>query len=291
MGLYLRNVKALLLDYPEKLNCQKTITIGRQYLFVPPGTLVNHLRESGKIGRITQPAIETFLKADNFYVDNFLRLLGAESVDSIDYSDYEKATIIHDLNQPLASQHQNKYSLVLDVGTIEHVFNVPEAMKSLMSMVEVGGKLIIVTVGNNQPGHGFYQFSPEFFFRTLNGDNGFRLDKLYIQEAFDGGRAYQIRDTAEMRKRATYCSWAEMEITAIATRTAVTDIFAKVPLQSDYSIVWKGEEKGYVHQSKLTMKMRLLNAMQHWMPSVLHKYYCKRCHPGANQDVYRKMDI
>jgi hypothetical protein len=155
MGLYLRHVKAMLLTYPETLDLKKTITIGRQYLFAPPAEIVDYLRSTNKAAKLTQTNIDTFLKADNFYVDNLLRLLGAEKIDSMDYSDYEQASIIHDLNKPIEASLKNQYSLVLDIGTIEHVFNAPTAMKSLMEMVQEGGKLIICTTGNNQPGHGF----------------------------------------------------------------------------------------------------------------------------------------
>ena len=50
-------------------------------------------------------------------------MLGAKSIDSIDFSDYENASIIHDLNIDLPNNLENKYSLVLDWGTLEHFFN------------------------------------------------------------------------------------------------------------------------------------------------------------------------
>ncbi len=291
MGLYLRHVKAMLLTYPEALNLKKTITIGRQYLFAPPAEIVDYLRSTNRATGLSQSNIDTFLKADNFYVDNLLRLLGAEKIDSMDYSDYEQASIIHDLNKPIEASLKNQYSLVLDIGTIEHVFNAPVAMKALMEMVEQGGKLIISTTGNNQPGHGFYQFSPEFFFRTLTEENGYRIDSIFVQECFEGGRTYEIRDPLQMRKRATYCSWAEMDITVIATRIAVKPIFEETPQQSDYVIAWKGEEKGYVHQTKVTMKTRIKDFVNRWFPSLMHKYYCKRCQPGALTEVYKQMKL
>jgi len=61
------------------------------------------------------------------FADEFLGLLGANRVDSIDYSTYEGASIIHNLNEPLPSDLRQQFSAVFDGGTLEHVFDVPRA--------------------------------------------------------------------------------------------------------------------------------------------------------------------
>jgi len=37
-----------------------------------------------------------------------------------------------------------------------------------MRLVKVGGTVMIATTANNHLGHGFYQFSPEWGFRTFS---------------------------------------------------------------------------------------------------------------------------
>ncbi len=62
---------------------------------------------------------------DAFELDNFgqvkesgefLRFLGAKEITSMDISDYEGATILHDLNQPIGNELKEKFTLVLDGG-------------------------------------------------------------------------------------------------------------------------------------------------------------------------------
>ena len=65
------------------------------------------------------------------------------------------------MNTPIYGSLKNRFSALLDAGTIEHVFNFPQAIRNCMEMVKVGGHFIQVTVANNFIGHGFYQFSPE----------------------------------------------------------------------------------------------------------------------------------
>jgi len=42
------------------------------------------------------------------------------------------------MSQPIDTIHKNKYDLVFDGGTLEHVFNFPVAIKNCMEMVKVG---------------------------------------------------------------------------------------------------------------------------------------------------------
>lgn len=51
-----------------------------------------------------------------------------------------------------------------------------------MQMGEVGGHLVLQTVANNAFGHGFFQFSPEFFYRTLSPENGYEIERMVVVE-------------------------------------------------------------------------------------------------------------
>jgi hypothetical protein len=47
-----------------------------------------------------------------------------------------------------------------------------------MDLLKVGGTFVASTPANYFMGHGFYQFSPELFFRLFCPENGFRLAEL-----------------------------------------------------------------------------------------------------------------
>ncbi len=100
--------------------------------------------------------------------------MGATRIESIDKADYEEATILHDMNQPVPDQLKGSFSLVFESGTLEHVFNFPQSIKNCMEMVRVGGHFVGITIANNLMGHGFYQFSPELYYRVLSPEMGSR---------------------------------------------------------------------------------------------------------------------
>jgi hypothetical protein len=94
----------------------------------------------------------------------FFSLLGFSHVESMDKSAYEGADIIHDLNISEPPQNsKDKYDLVLDGGTLEHVFHIPNALSCISSMVKTGGRIIHISPMSNCADHGFYSFSPTLF--------------------------------------------------------------------------------------------------------------------------------
>jgi hypothetical protein len=128
------------------------------------------------------------------YIEPLLEMLGAKDTTSIDASAYEGATTVHDMNQPLPSKMKNRFSVAIDCGTLEHVFNYPQALKNAMESVALGGHFLAVTPSNGSIGHGFYRFSPELFFRALSPENGFELEHQYICQTANGSAWYPCID-------------------------------------------------------------------------------------------------
>jgi uncharacterized protein with PIN domain len=153
----------------------------------------------------------------------------------VDASDYEQATHIHDFNQPLPTSLANRFSVVHDGGTIEHVFNIPQAFKNCMEMVRVSGHFIQVNEANNYMGHGFWQFCPELIYRIFSGENGFQIKAVLLHD----GRWYKVDDPAVHHCRVELMNDRPTYICAIAQRVEDRRIFARFPQQSDYVEAWK----------------------------------------------------
>ncbi len=223
---------------------KKTATIGRQGQHVSPKTVsFLNLKESDA------RALDT-----EIYADKLLKVMGAQTVDSFDFSTYEDATFIHDMNTPISDEYKNKYSLVFDGGSLEHVFNFPVAIKNCMQMVQVGGYFITATVCNNFSGHGFYQFSPELFFRIFTRENGYDLEGVYISE---NNQWYKVKDPAVIQSRVTFRNNQETYIIVIAKKIANANIFATTPQQSDYVTCWNAgnSEKTETFKAKVLRKL------------------------------------
>src|SRR4051812_12920511 len=124
MGVEINTIKALLWARNLGVSCARTMTLGRQHFYCSPGRFRRALGDFGlpatpeQIDRCFQHEIFTALFADEFF-----RLLGAQETTSVDRSDFEGATLLHDLNDPFPERLRNHFDLVVDGGTLEHIFN------------------------------------------------------------------------------------------------------------------------------------------------------------------------
>jgi hypothetical protein len=127
------------------------------------------LRKSGRAHRRADP---------NYISDELLfAALGFESLDSADVNDFEGASVIHDFNQPgLGAAAGKQFDFVFDGGTIEHVFHVPNMMRNIFDVLNVDGFVLHAAPSNNHCDHGFYQFSPTFFYDWYAA-NGWSIKK------------------------------------------------------------------------------------------------------------------
>ena len=179
---------------------------------------------------------------DQSFAEPFFKGLGAATVDSLDASVFEGATIIADLNRPLPANLRQRFSAVYDGGTLEHVFDIATALRSCLDLVAVGGHYIASSPANNWPGHGFYQFSPELVFRTMSSEAGYELRGVFVVEQRRRERWYAIPDPRAIGSRLYWRNSFRTLLVTVARRVKAVDLSSFVPQQSDYVERWKGDE-------------------------------------------------
>jgi hypothetical protein len=241
---------------------ERTLTLGRQSLFVTPRQMAGLLsgyepwplsisKESLMAGSYDPPSLP-----NEWFADTLLRGLGASEIEVMDASPFEGATILHDLNDPVPGELHERFDVVLDGGSLEHVFNYPVALKSAMEMVREGGHLVLITPANNFFGHGFYQLSPELFYGVLNADNGFTIERMVATEedldwtTFFGRRLrvetsgpwYEVRDPREVGDRVQLVNDRPVFLYVSARRSEIRPVLRKHPVQADYEVAWEHGE-------------------------------------------------
>jgi hypothetical protein len=234
MGISINALKGLLYARSKGVTFEHTATLGRQHFFAKKEDLS---RIAGHFG--FGEAVRDLRFTDAFS-EPFFKALGARRTDSIDFSSYEGANIIHDMNMPVSPELYEQYDVLFDGGTLEHVFNFPVAIKNCMQMVKKGGHFISVNPANNQLGHGFYQFSPELYFRIFAPENGFEIVSVFV--CAGEGNFYEVKDPNEVRERVTLTNDSGTDLIVIAKRIDLKPIFTTTPQQSDYASTWKKTE-------------------------------------------------
>lgn len=244
----------------------------------------DYVRVLERLGRPAEGVIPLF-------ADDLLLALGGEQVQAMDFSGYEGAHLVHDLNQPVPKEWHEQYDLIFDGGTLEHVFNFPAAIKNCMQMLKPGGRIVSVTIPNNWCGHGFYQFSPELFYRVFSPASGFSVIEMYVAVSESNGPVYAVKDPAEVRSRVELCNDAPLYLLVHARRDEARPIFTQTPQQSDYEHYWSSrplEGDGISQSAWRSFPRRIL-------PQILkHKLQERRRRRGsslANRNHYTLVDL
>jgi hypothetical protein len=220
----------------------RTVTIGRMSLHVPLKDVDRLARSVGIVG------LDGSRFTGDGFADDFIRLvLGASSVTAVDVVAYQGAQIVHDLNRPIDPSLHHAFDTVIDGGTLEHVFDVKQALANYMNLVKCGGDVFIITPANNLYGHGFYQFGAELFCRVFDASNGFAVQDLVLVESpfvsvsvSRRQHLFQIDDPAMSGKRVHLVNEKPTLLFVHARRVSDEPPFRTPPFQSDYAAKWHG---------------------------------------------------
>jgi SAM-dependent methyltransferase len=297
MGVEYYTSRFLLQARARGHNFGRVLTIARQNLLISP-------RDVEKLGREFGFAPEELTKTQPpsalTYVEPlFTTLLKAAEVESIDASPYEGATHLHDMNLPLPEQFRSRYDTVLEAGSLEHIFNFPTAIKNLMEAVKPGGSIFIQTPANNYFGHGFYQFSPELFYRVFNAENGFEVRRLELFEHLYpchifATPTHTVADPAVVGKRVQLVNNRPTLLLVEARRTAEKPIFATTPQQSDYVPMWQANKPVMATPSRTPMVLKrrskhLYSSLPLWLVGRLWLQYLTRSDKPAlsNREFFK----
>ena len=188
--------------------------------------------------------------SQDIYADNILKkFFHLSSLNALDYSSFEEADIIHDLNTPL-NNHKKQFDTILDFGTSEHVFNIVECFKNISNLCKIDGHIIHCLPANNNCGHGFWQFSPELFFNIYDKKNGFEETEIFLINLFDKKNWYKI-NKQKLGERLELNSEEPLYL-LVKTKKIGKNFYQNIN-QSDYEQQWsQTKNQGIVKKTTLS---------------------------------------
>src|SRR4051812_27201921 len=108
------------------------LELGRLTIHFTPDELAEWAREQhvqlqplAEVGLSHEPLLASKGCLDD---QSFFRLIGFDEVTSCDYSRWEGADIEVDLNQPIPDDLKGRFDVVIESGTIQHIFNLPQVL-------------------------------------------------------------------------------------------------------------------------------------------------------------------
>lgn len=184
MGIDKASTKLLLKESLRRPFTGRLLTLGRMDVMV---TLQELRKFAAAMGaRLSDPGTATLADKSEFAALRYLsdqtlfRSIGFEDVAATDYSDFEGARYQFDLNKPdLPPELLGSFDVIIDSGTSEHVFHIPQVLSNIHRMLRVGGRAIHLSPSSNHIDHGFYMFSPTLFWDYYTA-NGYTINTIQV---------------------------------------------------------------------------------------------------------------
>lgn len=129
--------------------------------------------------QVTHSTNPTALQFGWVTAQTFFEMLGLRELLSSDIDGADHAADVHqDLNEPLPANLMNRFNLVIDPGTLEHVFDMKTAFTNVTRALRVGGTVVHFLPIYSFNG-GYFSINPNVMmdYYTLNG---FSELKAYI---------------------------------------------------------------------------------------------------------------
>jgi hypothetical protein len=279
MGVNATGLGLLALARASGADFSRVVTIGRQSLSLSPDDLAHFFTSRGRADIAEQLAAHP----GDGYCEQVLKLaFGARTTQSIDASDYEQAGVVHDMNMPLAPAET--YSVVMDFGTLEHVFNVPVAFDNVAALASPGGWILHMLPGNNLAGHGFYQFSPELFFQIYAPERGYEGTRVFAAPESTMSTWYEVTAPRDLKKRVDITSRDQVYLLVLTQKVGEPTPLTQRPVQqSDYVALWSNEPK---RAARSTRKSAFVRAVQDLLTPLRHRAKVARKDvAGARSDM------
>lgn len=183
MGLAVGAARILLKEASRRPFTGKVLVLGKQCVYFSNNALQQLAAEHGvPLAKVAETASHKKDLADSGFISDecFLLSLGFSDYAALDISDYESADYIFDLNQPEPPPDLvEEFDAIIDSGTIEHVFHVPNALYNIFRMLKRTGRVIHLAPSSNYIDHGFYMFSPTLFWDFYVANN-FEINNFQV---------------------------------------------------------------------------------------------------------------
>jgi SAM-dependent methyltransferase len=207
------------------------MSLSRQFITTPPSEAKEFLERSGFGTQVPGYDWQRPLSSRELFLS-----FGFQSYDDIDFTPAEGCTIVHDLNQSVPAELYERFDLVIEMGTLEHIFDVRAVFESMVRMLKPGG-----TVFHFSPmtwiNHGFYNFSLTLFYDVYRyngfGEVAFFLVAFPQDWQADPRIAYEKVAFVPHQFRLRVPPQSEMIVSCIATKERSLDKF-QVPTQAAY---------------------------------------------------------
>lgn len=156
---------------------QDGVVLGRQKLHMPARRVERFIAAAA--GQGVHLREDDVVQPDGF-TERLFTALGYPAMEALDFTHAEGARHIHDLNRPVPDALRDRFDIVIDGGTTEHVFYIGQALDNCHEMLRPGGLFLSYVSCDGWFGHGFFQTGPDVPWRYWHHARGYEMIEVTL---------------------------------------------------------------------------------------------------------------
>ena len=161
-------------------NDPKAVDLGSQTSSINDIFVKNLLDNNKTIHRIQKKNLDNLSRFKSFTTEDYFKSVGFKEYKSIDINGAYNS-LQFDLNKNISEtySYNEKYDLVINNGTGEHVFNQYALFLNFHNLTKLNGIMLNILPFIDWINHGFYNFNP-IFFADLAASNNYEIIKISL---------------------------------------------------------------------------------------------------------------
>ena len=161
-------------------NDPKAVDLGSQTSSINDMFVKNLLDNNKTIDSIQKKNLDNLSSSKFFATEDYFKLVGFKEYKSIDINGAYNS-LQFDLNKNISEtySYNEKYDLVINNGTGEHVFNQYALFLNFHNLTKLNGIMLNILPFIDWINHGFYNFNP-IFFADLAASNNYEIIKISL---------------------------------------------------------------------------------------------------------------
>ena len=161
-------------------NDPKAVDLGSQTSSINDIFVKNLLDNNKTIDSIQKKNLDNLSSSQSFTTEDYFKSVGFKEYKSIDINGAYNS-LQFDLNKNISEtySYNEKYDLVINNGTGEHVFNQYALFLNFHNLTKLNGIMLNILPFIDWINHGFYNFNP-IFFADLAASNNYEIIKISL---------------------------------------------------------------------------------------------------------------
>ena len=159
----------------------------------------------------------------------------------------DSQTLDVDLNEAVPADLIGRFGLIIDAGTMEHVFDIRQGMKNTADMLRPGGRVVHMSAVNNYVNNGLVQLSPTLFhdYYVENGFDDVRGIMMVQPRAATRAKRwnfFQYEHATMGGVNSMFCSSDTQLAVYFTARKNLRSTSERVPMQSYFTRLSEGKD-------------------------------------------------